>query len=132
MTDDYTLIGSALERLRERGARGSSCHACAVTLVRSVLTERRDDRCEAVVLVGDVSPTLPYGPEEDAANQREVVRKLAATEITNFTIVSVGPVNDPQLQRMKQLLGPSWGTVEVAQDPPSVASAIVKAVEACD
>jgi hypothetical protein len=132
ITDDYAAVDDALVRIRSRGASGGSCHACAVTLARTLLPSASANRCQAVVMVADADPTQPHGPENEDANQQEFVQALVAPELGNFTLLSVGRQRDGVLERLHREVSPHRGAVAVAADAPAVAAAIMEAVESCE
>jgi len=143
LTDDYSAIESGMERMRNRGPSGLSCHACAVRFAQSVLSHSRAaGRCPAIVLVGDTDPNRPYHPmlagnqrefeDRVAANQREVATALAESSGLHFTLVALGEENLLQSEHMEQLLAPSGGKLVPVGNAGEVSRAIITAVDACE
>jgi len=131
VTNSFPAVERAADRLRARGASGSSCHGCAVmTAAPLIENAQKTNRCVALILLADAEPTLPYGPAFPDDNNRAIAAALRKVGVP-ATLVAVGQSGDERVARIQTALAQAGGRVSTPEDRGGVAKAILAAVGSC-
>lgn len=99
LTSDFSQIETALEMLRRENPRGATHMAAGLEQATEVLTSEADPESDAnnreriVFFFTDGQPTLPYGPDDERANNQAVLNAIqqasrAGIRIHSFAIGS--------------------------------------------
>jgi Mg-chelatase subunit ChlD len=97
LTTDYEQIERALDRVLERGPKGSTNMAAGVNQAtieligaKGALSEPHPQAEKAVLFFTDGRPTLPYGPGHEAENVKEVLRAAELAERAEVRFFTFG------------------------------------------
>jgi CHAT domain-containing protein/tetratricopeptide (TPR) repeat protein len=133
LTTDYSLVRAGLERLRERGASGSSHLAAAVDQatiellrLRGASSEPRPQSVKAAFLLTDGVPTLPYGPGFESDNVEAVRRALDRSRRAGIQVhlFALGP-DAETLVALKEPVSATQGMLFTVREKADLAPAVI-------